>query len=255
MTSSRSVHVFEDRTALIDEIADRFIRQLTHTLTSTSFAHVVLTGGTVGIDVLAAIGEPRRAREVDWHKVHFWWGDERWLPAGDADRNDTQAFEALLSRIDCPSAQVHSFPAADGEFDVDAAAREYSRELESHGRSGTPYPHFDILFLGVGPDAHIASLFPGLEGILERSKTVVAVRNSPKPPPERLSLTLPVINSADRVWLCLSGADKAGALGLALAGANVAEVPASGATGRSETRFFVDRAAAGEVPQELLSEA
>src|SRR5690606_22151568 len=137
---------------------------------------------------------------------------------------------------------------------LDAAARAYAVELQEHAPAGERYPDLDLVFLGVGPDAHIASLFPGHDGIKEREATVVPVRNSPKPPPERLSLTLPVLNSARFVWLCLSGADKAPALGLALAGANVAEVPVAGAKGRDKTVFLIDRAASAEVPEELLGE-
>ena len=83
---------------------------------------------------------------------------------------------------------------------------------------------------------------------------MTAVRDAPKPPPERLSLTLPAINSSDRVWLALAGADKASALGLALAGARAADVPASGPQGRKRTVFFVDSAAAAEVPESLISQ-
>jgi 6-phosphogluconolactonase len=125
--------------------------------------------------------------------------------------------------------------------------------LERFASEGDRFPAIDIVFLGVGPDGHIASLFPGHDGIKERDETVISVRNAPKPPPERLSLTLPVINSARRVWLCLSGSDKASALGLALAGANASEVPAAGVTARNKTVFFIDQAAAAEVPKDLLT--
>lgn len=113
-------------------------------------------------------------------------------------------------------------------------------------------PHFDITFLGMGPDGHIASLFPERGGIRERELTVIPVRNSPKPPPERLSLTLPVLNSSARVWLVVAGADKASALGLTLAGASLNEVPAAGVEGRRKTLFFVDADAAQEVPEDLI---
>jgi 6-phosphogluconolactonase len=105
----------------------------------------------------------------------------------------------------------------------------------------------------VGPDGHIASLFPDRPGIRETERTVIAVRDSPKPPPERLSLTRPVINGSARIWLVLSGTDKASALGLALAGASYTEVPAAGAKGRKRTVFFVDRDASSEVPESLIA--
>lgn len=261
MRTNRLVHVFEDRTILVNTVADQFIAVITEAFGALSAhdahdAHdtvnIVLTGGTVGTEILAAIGVDRRQTQVDWKRVHVWWGDERWLPAGDPERNDTQAAAALLSRVPIPTENIHRFPAEDGPFDLGAAADAYARELADHSPGSGGAPRFDLLFLGVGPDGHIASLFPGREGIREKTSTAIAVRNSPKPPPERLSLTLSMINSAERVWLCLAGADKASALGLTLAGASVPEVPAAGAEGRLETVFFVDQAAASEVPPELL---
>lgn len=253
MTANTLVVVFDDRPSLIVGIADRFATLITELLAKQEVAHIVLTGGSVGIDSLAAIGKTARLSGTDWSRIHLWWGDERWLPSGDSERNEVQAEAALLAGIDCPAANIHRFPASDGLFDLDAAARAYAAELEANASDGDRYPTFDLIFLGVGPDGHIASLFPGHDGIREREETVIPVRNSPKPPPERLSLTLPVINSSEQVWLCLSGADKASALGLALAGANVSEVPAAGASGRDKTVFLVDHAAAAEVPDDLLT--
>ena len=126
------------------------------------------------------------------------------------------------------------------------------RSSLEHGGRGSELPWFDITFLGVGPDGHVASLFPEKSGVRETEATVIAVRNSPKPPPERLSLTLPVINSSARVWLVLAGPDKASALGLTLAGASINEVPAAGVEGRRRTLFFVDAEAAAEVPENLV---
>ncbi len=104
----------------------------------------------------------------------------------------------------------------------------------------------------MGPDAHIASLFPDRPEIQIVDRAVVSVRDSPKPPPERVTFTRPVINSSKRVWMVLAGADKAAALGLALAGASYESVPAAGAKGRKRTVFFVDQAAAAQVPPELI---
>jgi 6-phosphogluconolactonase len=104
----------------------------------------------------------------------------------------------------------------------------------------------------VGPDAHIASLFPEQAGIREKDRTVVGVRNSPKPPPLRISLTLPAINTAAEVWMVVAGEDKAGAVGLALAGANPVQVPASGPRGTSRTLWLIDENAASRVPQQLV---
>lgn len=253
MTANTQVVVFGDRQALVAGIADRFVSAITDLLSEQDVVHVVLTGGSVGIDSLAAISDPARRQQIDWNRVHLWWGDERWLPTGDSERNDAQADGALISQTGSPASNVHRFPAADQGLGLDAAARSYADELALNAPQGQRTPTFDLVFLGVGPDGHIASLFPGHDEIREREETVVAVRDSPKPPPERLSLTLPVINSANQVWLCLAGADKAPSLGLALAGANFAEVPVAGASGQKKTVFLVDHAAATEVPEELLT--
>ncbi len=258
MSAERRVLVYEDRASLATGVAERFYDTVAGILEGKPAAHVVLTGGTVGAEVLAAIGASGRRDSLDWGRVEFWWGDERWLPSGDSERNDTLADAGLLAGLLADGlltdSNIHRFPASNGPFDLDAAAESYADELARSATNGEPAPGFDLVFLGVGPDGHVASLFPEYDGIRVTEPTVVAVRNSPKPPPERLSLTLPLINGADRVWLCLAGADKAPALGLALAGANTVEVPVAGVSGRVRTIYFVDGDAAAEVPRELLDD-
>ena len=256
--NERSVIVHEDRRSLATGVADRFFDLLAEVLATKPTAQLVLTGGTVGAEVLAAIAASPRLHSLDWNRVEFWWGDERWLPSGDPERNDTLADEALLTVLvedgTLDPARIHRAPASDGSLGLDAAARHYADELAQHAADGASVPDFDLVFLGVGPDGHVASLFPDREGIRVTEATVIAVRESPKPPPERLSLTLPAINGADRVWLCLAGADKAAALGLALAGASTVDVPAAGVAGRLRTVFFIDSAATADVSPDLLAE-
>jgi 6-phosphogluconolactonase len=244
--------VHPDKGSLAGSVAARFLTTVTDTIDEFGYATVVLTGGSMGIAVLKAVRKSKARKSIDWNRVHFWWGDERWLPRGDAERNETQAREALLDHLDIDGSTIHAFPASDDGLDLDEAAELYSQQLRDSGLHGAEYPPFDITFLGVGPDGHVASLFPERGGIREREKTVVAVRNSPKPPPERLSLTLPVLNSSHRVWLVMAGADKASALGLTLAGASLNEVPAAGVEGRQSTMFFVDAEATAEVPEALM---
>jgi 6-phosphogluconolactonase len=245
--------VHPDKESLAGSVAARFITKTIDILDEFDEAHIVLTGGTMGSAVLAAIRSSPASHTIDWSRLHFWWGDERFVPKHDADRNDLQAREALLDHVPVDESKVHAFPSSDEIEDLDEAARVYARELERAAPDGAAYPRFDIMFLGVGPDGHIASLFPGHDEIRITDVTVVPVRNSPKPPPERLSLTLPVIQSADRIWMVLAGADKASAIGLALAGASVDEVPVAAARGRKRTVFFVDREAAAEVPESLIA--
>ena len=252
MTNERRVIVHPDRNTLAGAVAARFITKTVDLIDEFGQASVVLTGGTVGIAVLESINASPARDSVDWSRLNVWWGDERWLPSGDPERNETQARNALLDHVPLSPDRVHPFPSSDGGLELDAAADAYAAELAANAMTGSDLPWFDITFLGVGPDGHIASLFPEQSGIRERDRTVIAVRNSPKPPPERLSLTLPVINSSARVWLVLSGPDKASALGLTLAGASMNEVPAAAVEGRRRTLFFVDAEAAAEVPENLI---
>ncbi|HEY5229502.1 MAG TPA: 6-phosphogluconolactonase [Galbitalea sp.] len=251
MTVERRVVVYADKQTLAATLADRFIAKVGKFIAARGEATIVLTGGTMGYATLAAVNASDKRDSVDWSKVNFWWGDERWLPDADAERNETQARDALLAHIPVDPKRVHPFAASDDGLELDAAADSYAAELKAAAPDGADYPSFDITFLGVGPDGHIASLFPEHGGVREELRTVIPVRNSPKPPPERLSLTLPVINSSTRIWLVLAGADKASALGLTLADASVFEVPAAGVHGRKSTRFLVDQDAAAEVPDNL----
>lgn len=251
MTTDRRVLVHTDPQALAEAVASRFIATATELLGERDEIHVVLTGGSVGIAVLHAIGMHSDRDAVDWARVHVWWGDERWVPREHADRNAVQAREALLDLVALDPAKIHAFPASDDGLDLDQAAAQYREELLTAGDGGMP--PFAITFLGVGPDGHIASLFPEREGPRVTDATVIAVDDSPKPPPQRLSLTLPLINGSERVWLVLAGADKASALGLALAGASAADVPVAGVKGTQRTLFFVDEAASSEVAESLIT--
>ncbi len=255
----KRVVVRPDPAALADAVASRFLQRTAKRTAAGKTAHISLTGGSMGSKVLDAAAQHRRLGEVDWSLVHFWWSDERFVPAGDADRNDVAA-DTFFERIDVPVGNIHRMAASDEGVDLDAAAAAYARELARFTASPTadtaeitgPWPTFDVCFLGVGPDGHIASLFPDRHEIQVTDRAAVPVRDSPKPPPDRITLTRPVINSSRRVWLVLTGAEKASALGLALAGASYASVPAAGAKGRRRTVFFVDDAAAAQVPPELI---
>ncbi|WP_345802403.1 6-phosphogluconolactonase [Microbacterium sp. AZCO] len=253
--SEKRVVISPDPATLADSVAARLLNRLAKITEEGRDAHVSLTGGSMGSAVLAAAARHPRLGKVDWSRVHFWWSDERFVPRADADRNEKQAREALLDTLDLPGANIHAIAASDDGIDLDAAAAAYAAELARFGPEGgaEAWPSFDICFLGVGPDAHIASLFPDRPEIRVTERAVLPVRDSPKPPPERVTMTRPVINASQRVWLVLSGTDKASALGLALAGASYHSVPAAGAKGRRRTIFFVDEAAASQVPHELIT--
>jgi 6-phosphogluconolactonase len=248
------VIVHRDKPSLADAVAARLVTALVDVQSSRGQADLVLTGGSMGSALLVSLGRSPSRDAIDWPRLNVWWGDERFLPAGHPERNETQAREALLDAVPLDPARVHPMPASDGPdgADVDAAAARYAGELAGVAPSGRDVPEFDVLLLGVGPDAHVASLFPEHPALHERDESVIGVRGAPKPPPTRVSMTLPSLCAARDVWFLAAGAEKAGAVGLALSGAGPLQAPAAGVTGRRSTTWFLDREAAAHVPSQLI---
>ena len=249
--STPEVFVHADGDLLAKAAAARTITRLVDAVASADNAHLVVTGGGIGTKVLAALATAPARDAVDWHLVDFWWGDERFEPAGDAERNETGARSALLDHIPVDPKRVHAIPGPDGPDgdDPDAAAARYAAALAAAARpeDHAAVPSFDILMLGIGPEGHIASIFPESPAAHDE-RAVVAVRNSPKPPPTRISLTFPSIQAAREVWVLASGGEKAEAVALALSGTGPLQLPAAGARGRSRTLFLIDEAAAAKLP-------
>jgi 6-phosphogluconolactonase len=243
---------------LAQAAAARLVTRLVDVQSSGRAPSLVLTGGTIAARTYAAVAESPAHAALDWGKVDLWWGDERFLPTGDADRNETQARDALLDRVPVDPDRVHAMPATDGPSgdDPDQAAADYAERLrraarpEDHGA----VPVFDLLLLGMGPDGHVASLFPEHPALYDE-RAVTGVRGAPKPPPTRLSMTFPTLLSAREVWFLVSGADKAQAVRLALSGAGRMQVPAAGVHGRQRTLWLLDKDAAAEVPAALARAA
>ncbi|WP_034270847.1 6-phosphogluconolactonase [Haloechinothrix halophila] len=229
--------------------AARLVTTLVDLQASKGSASVVLTGGGVGIAVLEQLRRSPAREAVDWSRLDLYWGDERFVPAGDAERNELQARETLLDHVPVDPARVHPMAASDGAFgdDPDAAADVYARLLAEDASGRGDVPTFDIALLGVGPEGHVASVFPESPAVYETDASVVAVRNCPKPPPTRVSLTLPTIRHASEVWLLAAGQGKADALALALSGAGEIQLPVAGATGRSRTLWLLDEPAAAKL--------
>lgn len=253
MTVTPQVVVHRDKEEMARAVAGRLVAKIVEAQSSRGSASVVLTGGRNGNGVLAALAQSPERDSVDFSRLDLWWGDERFLPAGDPERNHTQAREALLDAVPLDPARVHPMPASDGPHgaDVEAAAAEYAAELAASASGDERVPHFDVLMLGVGPDTHVASLFPELPAVGETQRTVVGVQGAPKPPPTRVTLTLPAIRSAREVWLLAAGEDKAQAAAIALSGAGELQAPAAGAYGTTCTLWLLDREAAAELPRDL----
>ena len=252
--SAPEVIVNRDASLLAKAAAARLVTRLVDAVTAHGSGSLVLTGGWIGSAVLAELAAAPSRDAVDWRHVDIWWGDERFLPSGDPERNETGARAALLDHVDVDPARVHPMPPSDGPDggDPEAAAARYAGWLrqaarpEDHG----PVPSFDVMLLGIGPEGHVASLFPGMPALYD-DRSVVAVRGAPKPPPTRISLTFPSINAAKEVWILAAGAEKAGAVALALSDAGPKQVPAAAARGRQRTLFLLDTEAAAQVPAEI----
>lgn len=235
--SEATVVVHPNAELLAATTAARLITSLVDAQAAHGEASVVLTGGSVGIKTLRAVAKSPARNAVDWSRLHVWWGDERFLPSGDPERNETQAREALLDDVPLDPKRVHPMPADEGDVadDPDAAAERYAAEVIG--------ARFDVLLLGLGPDGHVASLFPG-QPTLDDDRPAVPVVNAPKPPPTRISLSLPTIRSANDVWFVVAGDDKAPAVKLAMDGDQ--SVPAAHVHGQRQTLWLIDRAAASE---------
>ncbi|MEU5085733.1 6-phosphogluconolactonase [Streptomyces sp. NPDC021356] len=257
--STPQLVVHRDKELMAQAAAARLITKIVDAQASTGSASVVLTGGRNGNGVMAALASAPARDAVDWGRLDLWWGDERFLPEGDPERNVTQAKEALLDSVPLDPKRVHVMPASDGPWgtDVETAAEAYAEEL-AHAAGPANHgavPTFDVLMLGVGPDTHVASLFPEHPGVRETERTVIGVHGSPKPPPTRISLTLPAIRSAREVWLLAAGEDKANAVAMALSGTGEIQAPAAGAYGRARTLWLLDTAAASQLPRSLYPPA
>jgi 6-phosphogluconolactonase len=244
--SKTSVLQYLDAQALVDAARSRFVDVITAAQAERGSASVVLTGGGTGIALLEALRSD--SGSIDWGRVDVYFGDERFLPSGDPERNEVQASEALLDHVDVHPDRVFRMAASDGPHgsDPEVAAAIYAQILHS-GSEGEPTPRFDVHLLGMGGEGHINSLFPHTDAVREQHRFVVAVEDSPKPPPVRITLTLPAVRRAQHVWLLVSGANKADAVAAAVGGADPDDVPSAGALGTESTVWFLDTGAASKL--------
>ena len=240
MSAEPRVEVHDSSSALATAVAGELLTRLADIQASGRVPQISLTGGTIAVDIHEELARLSPGSEVDWSKVVVWFGDERFVAPDSPDRNVGQAREAFLDAVG--ATQVHPMPSTADAADVQAGAAAYAATLREHG-SG----EFDVMMLGVGPDGHIASLFPGFPQLDATDDIAVGVTGSPKPPPERISLTLAALNRSRSVWFLVSGSGKAPAVAAALGGADLHEIPAAGVTGREETIWFLDREAASKL--------
>lgn len=230
------VQVAQDPAALVDTVARALTDRLASLQAEGRVPRVVLAGGSIIEELHRAVASSPGT--VDWYGVEFWWGDERYVESWSSERNSRAAVRDLLTPLAVDEALVHLPPAVDSGESVQEAAATYAQEF--------PAGDFDVVLLGMGPDGHTCSLFPGREDDVLSTRDAVAVVDSPKPPPLRLSMTPARLSRSAYVWLVASGEAKAPAVARALGGDTVdpVEVPAAAPRGREATVWWLDEDAA-----------
>jgi 6-phosphogluconolactonase len=238
--------VLSDPAGVAAAVAERFLQRVIAAQGRGEEPHVALTGGSIAHAIHQQIAQHPAAQDVDWDRVVFWWGDERFVSPDGAARNALDARAVFLDKVG--ASQVHEMPSTAAAPDVAAAAAAYSDLVRTAGPV-----EFDLVMLGLGPDGHVASLFPGHAELDVGDAVAVPVTDSPKPPPERVSLTFPTLNRTRAVWFVVTGEEKADAVSRALADdGDVHDTPARGISpaprdGAGETIWFLDLAAAGRL--------
>ncbi|KAA1419999.1 6-phosphogluconolactonase [Mumia zhuanghuii] len=239
MSAGAEVLVERDADSLAGAVADQLVSTLAALQAQGHIPSVVLTGGTIADKVHREVAE-RSGDRVDWSRVELFWGDERFVAADSSDRNEGQARRALLDHVDVDPARVHAMGADDGSGGLDAAADAYADVVRDRV--------FDIVMLGVGPDGHVASLFPGKPSLSVLDRDTIAEADSPKPPPARISLSFAALNRGREIWLLVSGDGKADAVARALRDGDLTETPAAGVRGTEQTLWMLDEGAASRLP-------
>jgi 6-phosphogluconolactonase len=234
--------VFPDAAAVCAAMADRFVEAAVEAISEQGAFRVALSGGGTPKTVYPMILEPHRRDAVDWSRVEFFWGDERTVPPDDPESNFGVAYQRFIAHLpNVRPDRIHRMPAE--APDLDAAALSYESELRlAFGARGQEPPVFDFIWLGMGPDGHTASLFPGSTALDERERWVVG-NWAPYPQAWRMTLTFPVLNAGRRVAFAVEGPNKVDALRAIRAGGS--DLPAERVAG-DHVEWLVDAAAAGE---------
>ena len=223
-----------DADAVAETAAQDLASNLSSLLDTQQEVNLVLTGGTVGIKTLSKLAP--LVKDLDFSRLSIWWGDERFVVPDSPERNFLQAKDALLSRVQIPTGNIHPMPSTE-DGDLAEAAEAFAKTLESEA------PNFDLVLLGMGGDGHVASLFPSSSPI-EFGRWIIAESYSPKAPAQRISLSYEALSSAKEVWFLVSGEDKSNAVSRVFAGELL---PAGRVTARNLTKWYMDKAAASGI--------
>ena len=230
---------FPSDDALVEDAASMLLNHLVQRQEHQAQVHLCLTGGRIANRIYAAFAQLAAERDFDASTLHLWWGDEHFVGTTDPERNALQSLALLARSLQLKSAQIHPMPASDGNADPDESAFTYAQELGD--------TIFDLCLLGMGPDGHVASIFPHHPSSEPTTLSVIGVTEAPKPPAERISLSVATINRSRSVWLWVNGSEKADAVARALSGDE--ELPAAVVSGVESTLWFLDECAAELLPR------
>jgi len=228
----------EDAADVSRVVAERLLARMIDLQGKQDTVHICLTGGNAANAMYEELATLVEGSELDASRLQLWWGDERFVPATDPERNSQQAISRLARTVSIKSADTHMMAAKDGRKDSHESAAEYEAELGDTS--------FDITLLGIGEDGHVASIFPNHPSFEVTGRAVIGVEDSPKEPTERISLTIPTLNRADEVWMMATGEAKAAAVARSLSGDE--SVPGAHVQGRVATYWFLDAGAAAGLP-------
>ncbi len=218
-----NIAIYPNIDAISQEAAQYIVRVATESIAARGRFTIALSGGTTPRKLYGLLGSEPFSSQIDWVLTHIFWSDERCVPPDSEESNYHLAHEVLLSKIPIPAIQVHRMPAE--MPDRNRASEEYANEMRRVFGTNE-IPDFDLIQLGMGPEGHTASLFPHQASLHEQQRLVMPV-SVPKPPPDRLTFTPPLLNSARNILFLVTGSDKSEAVHAVLEGPyNPDEYPA-----------------------------
>lgn len=248
VSKSPKIQIFADVVAMSRAAAETIVKHITESLQTDDVYSIALSGGSTPAPLYALLANDAKLQEqVPWDRVHFFWGDERHVPPSHPDSNYRMAYNALLSKVPVPSTNIYRIQAEDS--DAEKTAADYEQELRRFFNiNAGQIPRFNCVLLGMGPDGHTASLFPGTSALEETGRLAVA-NWIEKFQSYRITLTGPLFNNADRILFLVAGMEKAETLKAVLEGdAKTTRFPVQLIQPtHGEVTWFLDRSAAGRL--------
>lgn len=217
--------LYADAPELVQEVTNQIISSIERGLKVKSQFHLVLTGGTLGVQISEYLLKEWNSNLDAFAGLHIWWSDERFVDSESAERNAFPLHNTLINK----NIVIHEALASNAAASIQEAVDDYALALEN--------VDIDLNILGIGPDGHVASLFPGIAD-LDDTRNIFAITDSPKPPPVRVSFTMKLINDAKEVWIVAAGEGKADAVTKIIEGD--LSIPASYVRAKEHTRLIVD---------------